>query len=101
MYKGKYLNNAAAPKVAPIAAQEELTSEELLQQTLQEHKEIVKNEHVYQSPAVSEKPAPKKKKSRKGTIIFYSFYFAFVIAALAIMALVIQESPIIACLMKV
>ena len=90
MYKGKYLNTGAAPKAAPVPTAQELSSEELLQQTQDEHKEAVKSEPVYQSPEVPEKPAPKK--SRKGSIIFYSIYFTFVIAA--VVAIFMLISPL-------
>ena len=43
MYKGKFLNNGSVPKAA-APAPEEVSSEELLQQTLEEHKQEPANE---------------------------------------------------------
>lgn len=102
MYKGKYLNNGPIPAAAPIPVNEELDKEDLLEQTLAEHKKASQaepeNKTVYQSPEEPEVPSPKKKKSMKGTIIFYSIYGVFVVAA--IIAIFIALSPLKEWLIK-
>ena len=102
MYKGKYLNNGSVPAAASVPTTEEIDKEALLEQTLAEHKAAPQAEPeaepVYESPDVPESPAPKKKKSMKGTIIFYSIYGVFVVAAVA--AIFFALSPLKEWLIK-